>query len=116
MDSLLLGTCHPLFVDDPPEVCPTNVQGEAQKFLNQLWIAQIIQQFNPAVVFDESHVAMASLAMVHEKVDFFRPTYMPSVPWIFMDVPRTLAMSQRSGVCLIPLTPSSEPFFARNTG
>ncbi len=74
-------------VDDPPQVCPTNVQGEAQKFLNQLWIAQIIQQFNPATVFDEGFVALTSLAMIHEKMDFFRPTYSPSVPWVFMDVP-----------------------------
>ena len=25
--------------------------------------------------------------MVHENVDFFQPTYLPTVPWIFMDVP-----------------------------
>lgn len=87
MDSLLLGTCHPLLVDNPPEVCPTNMQGEAQKFLNQLWIAQLIQKFDPAAVFDEGLVALTSLAMVHEKVDFFRPTYVPPVPWVFMDVP-----------------------------
>jgi hypothetical protein len=87
MDSLLLGTCHPLLVDDPPEVCPTNMQGEAQKFLNQLWIAQLIKNFDPAAVFDEGCVALTSLAVVHEKVDFFRPTYVPAVPWVFMDVP-----------------------------
>jgi len=87
MDTLLLGTCHPLLVDDPPEVCPTNMQGEAQKFLNQLWIAQLIQEFDPATVFDESRVGLTSLAMVHEKVDFFRPIYVPTVPWVFMDVP-----------------------------
>ena len=71
MDSLLLGTCHPLLVDEPPDVCPTNMQGEAQKFLNQLWIAQLIKKFDPAAVFDESRVALTSLAVVHEKVDFF---------------------------------------------
>ena len=87
MDSLLLGTCHPLLVDDPPEFCPTNMQGEAQKFLNQLWIAQLVQKFDPAAVFDEGRVALTSLAMVHEKVDFFRPTYLPPVPGVFMDVP-----------------------------
>ncbi len=87
MDSLLLGTCHPLLVDEPPQVCPTNLQGEAQKFLNQLWIAQLIQKFDPATVFDESHVAMTSFGMVHGNVDFFRPTYLPSVPWVFIDVP-----------------------------
>src|SRR5271170_566720 len=87
MDSLLLGTCHPLLVDQPPEVCPTNVQGEAQKFLNQLWIAQLIQKFGPAAVFDESHIALMSFGMVHKSIDFFRATYLPSVPWVFMDVP-----------------------------
>ncbi|MGC1828861.1 MAG: hypothetical protein WA663_00460 [Candidatus Acidiferrales bacterium] len=87
MDSLLLGTCHPLLVDNPPEVCPTNMQGEAQKFLNQLWIADLIHKFDPAAVFDESRVALCSLAMVHEKMDFFRATYVPPVPWVFMDVP-----------------------------
>jgi len=63
------------------------MQGEAQKFLNQLWIAQLIQKFDPAAVFDEGLVVLSSLAMVHEKVDFFRPTYVPAVPWVFMDVP-----------------------------
>jgi hypothetical protein len=87
MDSLLIGICHPLWTDNPPEVCPTNVQGEAQKFLNQLWITQLIQEFKPSTVFDEDRIALASLAMVHEKVDFFRPTYTPTVPWVFMDVP-----------------------------
>jgi hypothetical protein len=87
MDILLLGTCHPLMVDNPPALCPTNMQGEAQKFLNQLWIAQLVQKFDPAVVFDEGIVALTGFAMVHEKVDFFRPTYSPSVPWVFMDVP-----------------------------
>ena len=90
MDTLLLGTCHPLLVDTPPEVCPTNVQGEPQKFLNQLWIAQVIERFSPETVFDENDVALISLSMVHKNIDFFRPTYIPlvpPVPWVFMDVP-----------------------------
>jgi hypothetical protein len=87
MDSLLLGTCHPLLVDNPPSVCPTNAQGEVQKFLNQLWITPLIQNFKPAVVFDENHVALASFGMVHKDIDFLRPTYIPPVPWVYMDVP-----------------------------
>ena len=73
--------------DHPPLAVPTNVQGEAQKFLNELWITQLIQKFEPTVVFDESPVALASLAMVHRDFDFFRPTYRPQVPWVYMDVP-----------------------------
>ena len=64
--------------------------------MNQLWIGQLIHKFDPAAVFDEGRVALSSLAMVHEKVDFFRPTYVPPVPWVFMDVP----MSYRDAATL----------------
>jgi len=89
MDTLLIGTSHPLQYDNPPAVCPTNEWGEAQKLVHQFWLRKLIRDFSPAIVFDESYPALSTFGLVHVENDFFRHTaYVPlECPWVHMDVP-----------------------------
>lgn len=89
MDTLLIGTCHPLQYDNPPAVCPTNEWGETQKLLHQFWLRKLIKDFHPAIVFDESYPALTTFGLVHAENDFYRHTsYVPiGFPWAHMDVP-----------------------------
>src|SRR5208337_1741392 len=89
MDTLLIGTSHPLQYDNPPAVCPTNEWGEAQKLVHQFWLRKLIRDFSPAIVFDESYPALSTFGLVHVENDFFRHTaYVPlECPSVHMDVP-----------------------------
>ncbi len=89
MDTLLIGTSHPLQFDNPPVICPTNQWGETQKVLHQFWLRKLMKDFDPAIVFDESHNALTTFGLVHAENDFYRHTgYVPfEFPWVYMDVP-----------------------------
>ncbi len=97
MDTLLIGTCHLLQFDNPPVLCPTNQWGEAQKLLHQFWLRKLIKDFNPAIVFDESHLALATFGLIYAENDFFRHTCYtpPGLPWVHMDVPMNFRYAEK---------------------
>jgi hypothetical protein len=100
MDILLVGTAHPLQWDHPPAVFPTNDWGEAQKLLHQFWMRKLLTEFNPSIVFDESHSALAMYSLRYANPTFFKSTgYIPGgLPWIFVDMPLYPLAAQQLGV------------------